>query len=51
MRKPKHRHKKETRSLSEWREVRNLFRYNRAVSELIKAFREQLKALVCTAPF
>ena len=63
-RKHKHRHKEETLSLSERKEVRDLApynraayelikacRYNRAVYELIKSFREQLKALVCTAPF
>jgi hypothetical protein len=50
-RKHKHKHKEETLSLSERKEVRDLAPYNRAVYELIKSFREQSKALVCTAPF
>ena len=47
----KRKHKRETRSLLEWREVRNLARYNRRISEMIKAFREQAISLANMNPF
>lgn len=51
MGKCKRKHKKETRSLSEWREVRNLARYNKKIRKLIKAFREQAITLAGINPF
>lgn len=52
--KSKRKHKyqrKPVRYLSDWKKVRALARYNKKIRKLIKAFREQLEALVCTAPF
>lgn len=52
--KSKHKHKyqrKPVRYLSDRRAFNEFVRYNRKIYEMIKAFREQVKVLVCTAPF
>lgn len=50
--KRKHKYqRKPVRYLSDWKKVRALARYNRKISELIKAFREQARTLAGINPF
>lgn len=52
--KSKRKHKyqrKPVRYLSDRKKVRAVVYYNKKIRKLIKAFREQVKVLVCTAPF
>lgn len=47
----KHKSKKVTKTLSDWKEVRARAPYNKKIRKLIKAFREQVITLAGINPF